>query len=183
MKKNRVFEHALRVITIVLVIIFFAILLSSYNKSLIDTKYNFSRAIIGLPNGNFVEGPVSSWTDFKDGDQFQVTIKGKTYLPAIQLQGETGDKLQGDVETSELYKTASEKYNIYHLAVDDKATSYRHYVPDINSSFSKYLDSDHLHIVTLDDISEQIVSIVEEASADMVESGIEFFRPNMEISW
>ena len=31
-------------------------------------------------NGEVVEGKVSSWTDFEDGDQIQVKIDGKTYL-------------------------------------------------------------------------------------------------------
>ena len=31
-------------------------------------------------NGEIVEGKVSSWTDFEDGDQIQVKINGKSYL-------------------------------------------------------------------------------------------------------
>ncbi|MBQ6375201.1 MAG: hypothetical protein IJJ45_12040 [Clostridia bacterium] len=50
------------------------------NRSLIDTKYRFDYAIIRLPNGETVEGKVSSWTDFSDSDVVQITIKGKTYL-------------------------------------------------------------------------------------------------------
>ena len=41
---------------------------------------SYEYAIIGLPNGEVVEGRVSSWTDFEDGDQIQVKIDGKTYL-------------------------------------------------------------------------------------------------------
>ena len=49
------------------------------NKQLIDTTYSFERAIIYLPNGEIVEGEVSSWKDY-EGDQIQVKIDGKTYL-------------------------------------------------------------------------------------------------------
>jgi ribosomal protein S1 len=45
-----------------------------------DLTYYYDRAIIYLPNGEIVEGKVTSWTDFKDGDQIQVKIDGKTYL-------------------------------------------------------------------------------------------------------
>ena len=50
------------------------------NKQMVDLTYSYERAIICLPNGEIVEGKVTSWTDFEDGDQIQVRIDGKTYL-------------------------------------------------------------------------------------------------------
>ena len=50
------------------------------NKQMVDLTYSYEYAIIGLPNGDVVEGRVTSWTDFEDGDQLQVKIDGKTYL-------------------------------------------------------------------------------------------------------
>ena len=55
-------------------------LLSGCNKQLLDLTYSYEYAIIGLPNGEVVEGKVTSWTDYEDGDQLQVRIEGKTYL-------------------------------------------------------------------------------------------------------
>ncbi len=57
-----------------------ALLLSGCNKQMLDLTYSYEYAIIGLPNGEVVEGKVSSWTDYEDGDQLQVKIDGKTYL-------------------------------------------------------------------------------------------------------
>ena len=54
--------------------------LTACNQTLIDTTYTYDRAIISLPNGEIVEGKVTSWTDFEDSDQIQVKIDGKTYL-------------------------------------------------------------------------------------------------------
>lgn len=54
--------------------------LTACNQQLVDTTYTQDRAIISLPNGEIVEGKVTSWTDFEDGDQIQVKIDGKTYL-------------------------------------------------------------------------------------------------------
>ena len=54
--------------------------LAGCNKQMVDLTYSYEYAIIGLPNGEVVEGKVSSWTDFEDGDQIQVKINGKTYL-------------------------------------------------------------------------------------------------------
>lgn len=57
-----------------------AVGLTACNQQIIDTTYTYDRAIISLPNGEIVEGKVTSWTDFEDGDQIQVKIDGKTYL-------------------------------------------------------------------------------------------------------
>ena len=53
---------------------------SACNKQMVDLTYSYERAILSLPNGEVIEGKVSSWTDFEDGDQIQVRIDGKTYL-------------------------------------------------------------------------------------------------------
>ena len=46
----------------------------------LDLTQTFSWAIIQLGNGELIEGPVSSWRDFEDGDEVQLTINGITYL-------------------------------------------------------------------------------------------------------
>ena len=71
-----------KVVALLLVVIALlsACLLSGCNKQMVDRTYSYEYAIIGLPNGETVEGKVSSWTDFEDGDQIQVKIDGKTYL-------------------------------------------------------------------------------------------------------
>ena len=56
------------------------LLLSSCNKQIVDMTYSYERAIISLPNGEVIDGKITSWTDFEDGDQIQVKIDGKTYL-------------------------------------------------------------------------------------------------------
>ena len=48
------------------------------------------------------------------------------YLPKSELSNVTGDSLQGDIETKDLFKDASEKFDIYHIAVDSPEDSY-HY--------------------------------------------------------
>lgn len=50
------------------------------NKQVVDLTYSYEYAILSLPNGEIVEGKVSSWTDYEDGDQIQVKINGKVYL-------------------------------------------------------------------------------------------------------
>ena len=56
------------------------ILITGCNRQIVDTTLTFDKAIISLPNGEIVEGKVTSWKDYADGDQIQVKINGKTYL-------------------------------------------------------------------------------------------------------
>lgn len=56
------------------------LVMSGCNKQMVDLTYSYERAVLSLPNGEVIEGKVSSWTDFEDGDQIQVRIDGKTYL-------------------------------------------------------------------------------------------------------
>lgn len=50
------------------------------NKDMFDTVYTYDNVIMKLPDGSIIEGNVESWTDYKDGDQFQIKVNGKTYL-------------------------------------------------------------------------------------------------------
>lgn len=67
---------AILVITLVLV----ALVTTGCNRSMVDLTYNFNYAYIDMPDGSCVEGKVSSWLDFEDGDQIQLTIDGVVYL-------------------------------------------------------------------------------------------------------
>lgn len=61
------------------------------------------------------------------------------YLPKSELSNVTGDSLQGDIETKDLFKEASEKFDIYHIAVDSPQNSYYYYVKRIKESFGNLL--------------------------------------------
>ena len=65
---------------LVVILALSVMLLAGCNKQLVDLTYSYEYAIIGLPNGETIEGKVSSWTDYEDGDQLQIRIDGKTYL-------------------------------------------------------------------------------------------------------
>lgn len=104
------------------------------------------------------------------------------YLPATPLSLSTGAKMQGDVETSELYKEVTQKYEVYHLAVDDRETSYWRYADKIKSSFGKYLDENHLKVVNMNNLANTIVGIVAN-SEEKILAGTVNTDENGEISW
>lgn len=100
------------------------------------------------------------------------------YLEKNALNRVTGDNLQADVETAELYKEATEKFDIYHVVVTDGGSSYGWHENDIKKSWPKYLDENHLKYVTIDNLAEIVSNIIVNASA--TESGATM---NAEISW
>lgn len=69
----------------------------------------------------------------------------------------TGDNLQSDVETKDLYEEASQKFNIYHLDVNH---NHRWDEEEIEKSYKKYLDDTHFRRVTMDSITNEIVDII-----------------------
>jgi hypothetical protein len=85
------------------------------------------------------------------------------YLPKARLSSVTGDNLQSDIETAELYKEASEKFDIYHLNVEHRGSYWR---DTIHQTFSKYLDDKHLKDTTVNQIANDIVEIVTNAFAN-----------------
>ena len=128
---------------------------------------------------------LDSWKRDKKG--IMITIGDEPlnpYLPMVQLANVTGDNLQANIETKDLYPEAIKKFDIYHLAVDDRATSYVNYSMDIQKSFGAYLDENHLKVVKLSDICDTIVGIVENAvKTNSDEMRPEFITYENEISW
>lgn len=82
------------------------------------------------------------------------------YLPKNGLVRITGDNfLQDDVETDDLYEEVIKKFDVYHLAVNDRATTYKYYANRIQDSFGKLLGN-NFRVVGLDNIATSIVDIV-----------------------
>ena len=76
---NKTSLKVVSLIVLILAVLTIVALLSGCNRQVIDLNYNFNYAIINTFNGT-IEGKVSSWRDYEDGDQLQVTIDGVTYL-------------------------------------------------------------------------------------------------------
>lgn len=94
-----------------------------------------------------------------------ITMGDEQLNPYLPLKGRrsglmeaTGDNLQSDVETKDLYDETSQKFNIYHL---DVSHGYRWDKEDeIEKSYKKYLDDIHFRKVTMDSIANEIVDII-----------------------
>lgn len=78
----------------------------------------------------------------------------------------SGDNLQDNIDTKELYEEATKKFDIYHIAVDDPACMYKSYKDDVDRSWKKYLDEDHFKISTIDGLSALIPNIIKNANTE-----------------
>lgn len=83
------------------------------------------------------------------------------YLPGKRLAQLTGDRILGNIDTKKLYSKASEKFEIFHIAVDDPGDCYRRYAQPIRQSFGPVLRN-RLHVSTLDRLPETILSCLED---------------------
>lgn len=68
-------------------------------------------------------------------------------------------------ETEDLYKAVIEKYNVYHIALDDRSTSYRWYEETIENTWKPLL-GDHLYVSTLNELPKTIAEIVKKSNSD-----------------
>ena len=87
------------------------------------------------------------------------------YLPARRLAQVTGDSLEADVETPALYNDASEKFEIYHIAVNDGSTCYKRYKDKIDNSFGQLL-GDRLKVATIDSLADKVIECIDDALND-----------------
>lgn len=96
-----------------------------------------------------------------------ITIGDETLNPYLPLKGcrcglkdTTGDNLQADVETKDLYKEASEKFNLYHLNFNHGYHLISAWKASIENSFKEYMDDKHFRNVNMNNIADAIVDII-----------------------
>lgn len=88
------------------------------------------------------------------------------YLPKIGrsngLANATGDNLQGDIETTELLPQVREKFDVYHISVNDPNSSYEYNnrKGDIDAEWRELLGKDSYFVCGLNDLGKTISNIV-----------------------
>lgn len=108
------------------------------------------------------------------GDEFL-----NPYLPHRALSCVTGDKLQGNIETAQLYDIAKEKFDIYHIDVAHgfRASGQKSRIND----FAETIGKSHCFPANLNNISDTIIDIIDSAQQD--NNVINTINQNGEISW
>lgn len=91
------------------------------------------------------------------------------YLPAGAIKGVIGNPVQGDIETKSLFEEAKNKFDIYHIAIDDSETAYHWYKSKIDKSFGELL-GDHLKISTCNNLARTVSDIIKNSDASCAET-------------
>lgn len=94
------------------------------------------------------------------------------YLPKEKLNKVLGDHVEADVETKDLYQLAKEKFDIYHIAINDRDDCYKRYKDRVDKSFSKVLGED-FKIATLDELPKTIVDCIKDSVGDVTTNPID----------
>lgn len=84
------------------------------------------------------------------------------YLPKDELVNVTGDSLQNNIETSDLYKEVIEKYDVYHIAVNDTSSSYgfHNFKGNLDTEWKKLIGENNYFVANLNNLSKIITDII-----------------------
>lgn len=107
------------------------------------------------------------------------------YLPVQELNEAANCTEQADIETDKLYEEASKKFDIYHIAIDDRSSCYASYKNEIKNSFGELLGQ-NFKVSTINELSSKIEecidnSLTKNGSSEMPEMNI--INENGEITW
>jgi len=109
------------------------------------------------------------------GDECPNPILDKDALRTV-----IGDNIEADVKTNELYDLAKDKFNIFHIAIDDHETSWENHKRFYKAEDKwRQLLGNNFHISTLDGLASTIVNIIEDCAAGAVQIEADF----EEITW
>ena len=106
------------------------------------------------------------------------------YLPRGAVENVIGDKLQGDVDTKDLYREVTEKFDVYHISVDDSDSSYRYHQIDADRTWKKVI-GDNYKVSTLQNLAKTISDIIVNSAMEyeIVEVGSAHVDSDGNISW
>ena len=105
------------------------------------------------------------------------------YLPVRTLNDAINGTEQADVETPALYSAASQKFDIFHIAVDSPDDSYRRYARDIESSFGQILGN-RLKVATIQQLAGTIEACINESVSGVAQVPVqENAKPGDGIKW
>lgn len=102
------------------------------------------------------------------------------YLPARMLNDCIDGTEEKDIKTDELYKLASEKFDIFHISVDSDHNCYRMYNQEIHKTFEPVLGPRH-KVSTIDSLAQTIEDCIAESVQGVPVNTV--IQNSNEISW
>lgn len=109
------------------------------------------------------------------------------YLPVEKVKQSTGDNLQSDIDTKDLYAEVIDKYDVYHIHVNHNRGYSAYNFKNIKSSFAEVIGDQHIiNCNEVTDLAETITNIVIDHyknNMTYVASPVQIVDINGEISW
>lgn len=107
------------------------------------------------------------------------------YLPMYGIQNYAGDTVQADVETDILYGEVCEKYDVYHISVDDSRSSYgwNNQQNAVDKSWIKVIGEDHYRTSNLENLADTIIGIITEHAMGRINNSFIIAADTEEVSW
>ena len=84
------------------------------------------------------------------------------YLPYGELNDAINGNERHDVETKDLYDDVIKKFDVFHIAINDKESSYRHYDTEIANTFGQLLGN-RLKVSTIQALATTIEDCITES--------------------
>ena len=107
------------------------------------------------------------------------------YLPVDRLNDKTNSKEQSNVETKDLYKKVLEKFDVYHIAVNDPDNSYDYHKAGIENTFGQLL-GERLKTSTVNGLAQAIEECIDDSiggSTTTDTPNTNVVNENGEITW
>lgn len=107
------------------------------------------------------------------------------YLPMNGIQTFAGDTIQANIETDDLYKEVCDKYDVYHISVDDSRSSYKwnNQQDAVDKSWINVISEDHYRVSNLENLADTIISIITEHAVERVNNPFIINTNKEEVSW
>lgn len=104
------------------------------------------------------------------------------FLDKRKLNAFINGSEETEIDTHELYQAASEKFDIYHIAINDSHSSYNFYKSRIEKSFKPLL-KERYRVSTINDLAQTIEQCILDSVGYTEESSSTQVNENGEITW
>ena len=106
------------------------------------------------------------------------------YLPKDRLNTAVNGNVQDDINTKDLYEKVTEKFDVFHIAVDDDGNCYQDYKGRIRDTFGKLLGQRFV-VSTINNLAATITDCIDSAIEESTGTGtpVNTVNENGEITW
>ena len=94
------------------------------------------------------------------------------YLPKFQLNRHVDETEEADIETTRLYAEASQKFDIFHIAVDSPRDCYQRYKRDVDNSFGQMLGNRY-KVASIDSLAQTIEDCIAESISGVAQAPVQ----------